>query len=105
MNNIICNYDLEFSHPRKQVLSKLQKSFISDDSISSDIPPSKPEKSNFFSMRVSVSCEESGNYLFTDKIQKMLDSNVLLDIGGSFIDNIGRGYVNSLGHKDYTKIY
>ena len=34
-----------------------------------------------------------------------MDKIKFLEIGGSFIDNYGRGYINSFGHKDYTKFF
>lgn len=105
MNNIICNYDLELFHPKTKVLKKIQSILIEKEFISSFNPISKQENSFYFKTSASVSCEESGTYLFTDLIQRLLSENNYLDIGGSFIDNIGRGYINSLGHKDYTKLY
>lgn len=78
---------------------------IEKEFISSFSPITKQEDSFYFKTSALVSCEESGTYLFTDLIQKLLSEDNYLDIGGSFMDNIGRGYVNSLGHKDYTKLY
>jgi len=105
MNSLICNYDLELFHPRKQSLVNIQKKMKEIDGVSCEIPPQKIDKGTGFILKALVSKEETGSYTFIDDIKKLLESNVLLDIGGSFIDNIGRGYINSLGYKDYTKTY
>lgn len=105
MNSLICNYDLELFHPRKQSLVNVQKKMKEIDGVSCEIPPQKIDKGTGFILKALVSKEETGSYTFIDDIKKLLESNVLLDIGGSFIDNIGRGYINSLGDKDYTKTY
>ena len=40
-----------------------------------------------------------------DTLKKINDRAPLLEIGGSFIDNFGRGYIDSLCRKQYTKKY
>lgn len=105
MNSLICNYDLELFHPKKQALVNIQKKIKEVDGVSCDTPPQKIDQGPGFILKVLASKEETGTYTFLDNIKKLLESNVLLDIGGSFIDNIGRGYINSLGDKDYTKTY
>ena len=105
METIICNYDLEFMHPNRASLSKLIKNYDEDIKISFLDAPSRDPDLRTFSVKASVSCEESGYFLFTDVLKKLVNKINLLDVGGSFIDNVGRGYINSLQEKQYTKYY
>ena len=105
MNNFICNYDLEFIHPSRSSLVKLIKNNSSDSGIVFSSSPRKSKSDKFYSVKASVSCEESGTFIFTDIIKDLTERINLLEIGGSFIDNIGRGYVDSLCQKQYTKYY
>tara|TARA_Y100000592_G_scaffold95782_1_gene163020 strand:+ start:402 stop:740 length:339 start_codon:yes stop_codon:yes gene_type:complete len=105
MNNIICNYDLEFIHSNRASLVKLMKNYSESVDVSFTESPKRKKEDYFFSVKANVSCEESGTFLFTDIIKKLTDRVKGLEIGGSFIDNLGRGYVNSLGEKQYTKKY
>ena len=105
MNSIICNYDLEFIHPNRSSLVRLVKNYNDSVSISFGDSPKKLEDSYGYYISARISCEETGEFIFTDILKKLLNKVHLLEVGGSFIDNIGRGYVNSLCHKDYTKTY
>ena len=105
MNNIICNYDLEFIHFNRASLVKLMKNYSGSVDISFTDTPKRKKEDYFFSMKANVSCEETGNFIFTDTIRDLINKIQGLEIGGSFIDNLGRGYVNSLGEKQYTKKY
>jgi len=105
MNNIICNYDLEFIHSSRTSLMKLIKNYKGDIDISFIEMPKRQDGDYFFSIKANVSCEENGNFIFTDIIKDLVSKIQGLEIGGSFIDNLGRGYVNSLSEKQYTKMY
>jgi hypothetical protein len=105
MNSIICNYDLEFIHPNRASLTKLMKNYSGKVDISFIDSPKREQGDYFFSIKANVSCEETGVFLFTDIIKDLIDRIKFLEIGGSFIDGIGRGYVNSLAEKQYTKKY
>lgn len=105
MNNIICNYDLEFIHHNRSSLIKLMKNYSDKVNISFIDLPKRQKGDYFFSVKANASCEETGSFLFTDIIQDLINRIQGLEIGGSFIDNLGRGYVNSLGEKQYTKKY
>ena len=102
---MICNYDLEFIHFNRASLVKLIKNYGGSVDISFVDSPKRQKEDYFFSIKANVSCEETGNFLFTDIIQDLINKIQGLEIGGSFIDNLGRGYVNSLGQKQYTKKY
>ena len=104
-DNFICNYDLEFMHPNRNSLVKLVKNQTEDSNINFLSSPKKIKSQKLFSLKASVSCSENGNFVFTDVIKDMCDKINNLEIGGSFIDTIGRGYVNSLNQKQYTKYY
>lgn len=105
MNNIICNYDLEFMHSSRTSLMKLIKNYKGDIDISFTDIPKRQDGDYFFSIKANVSCEENSNFIFTDIIKDLVFKIQGLEIGGSFIDNLGRGYVNSLSEKQYTKMY
>ena len=102
MNNIICNYDLEFIHSSRTSLMKLIKNYKGDIDISFIDIPKRQDGDYFFSIKANVSCEENSNFIFTDIIKDLVFKIQGLEIGGSFIDNLGRGYVNSLSEKQYT---
>ena len=105
MNSIICNYDLEFIHPNRASLVKLIKNYDDSVDISFVDSPKRADEGYFYYTKAKVTCEETGTFMFTDILKKLVDKIHLLEVGGSFIDNVGRGYVNSLCQKDYTKIY
>jgi len=105
MNNIICNYDLEFIHPNRSSLTRLMKNYSDEITISFVDSPKKDKKENFFYVKALVSCEENASFSFTDTIEKLINKIKFLELGGSFIDNIGRGYVDSFCRKQYTKTY
>ena len=84
---------------------KLIKLYSEEVSVSFHGMPVREKEDYFFSVKGSVSCEEDGSFSFTDVIKKLTDKIKGLDVGGSFIDNIGRGYVDSVGEKQYTKKY
>ena len=104
MNNFISNYTLEFSHPSKKILYELKsRSTLSnvafDDFISFD------KNSHLHSVKTNTSIEESGDFVFVDVIHDLLSEFDQLEIGGSFIDDYGKGYVNSLAEKQYTSTH
>ena len=99
----MCNYDLEFIHPSRASLTRLMKNYSGDIDISFADSPKKQKGDYFFSVKANVSCEETGTFLFTDVIKDLVNRIKFLEIGGSFIDGVGRGYVNSFSEKQYTK--
>ena len=105
MNNIICNYDLEFIHFNRASLIKLIKNYPENINISFIEAPKRQGSDYFFSVKANVSCEENSDFTFTDIIKDLVFKIQGLEIGGSFIDNLGRGYINSFSEKQYTKMY
>ena len=103
----ISHYDLEFLHPNRASLGKLIKSFPKggSPSFSFQDTPRKVRGKNLFYVKAIVSFEETAYDTLSDKLSELLDKITFLEVGGSFIDNHGRGYVNSCGDKDYTKFF
>lgn len=104
MINFVCNYDLYFSHPNRSALVKLINNNSKKD-LNFQSSPKKNKNNHLFSVRATASVEENGNFSFLDVLDDINQKSDLLEIGGSFMDNVGRGYVDSLCQKQYTKTY
>tara|TARA_Y100001938_G_C7981518_1_gene374640 strand:+ start:554 stop:862 length:309 start_codon:yes stop_codon:yes gene_type:complete len=101
---MICSYDLEFIHPRRGSLYNIINNYNDSVEINFSSSPKKKRGENFFYVKASVSCEETGNFLFTDVIQSLLEKNPSLEIGGTFMQPVGKGYVDSFGTKQYVEL-
>lgn len=103
METFICNYDLTFFHPvRKNLYSLIQNSpkhFSFQDSIEYD------KSTSAFTCKASATVSETSDFSFVDEIKSLSDSCEKLDIGGSFNDNYGRGFITSLFEKQYTSTH
>lgn len=104
-NNFISNYHIVFSHPSRSSLVKLINSYSGKTPISFSATPKKQKKEYLFSVSGSASADEGNGTSFLEELKELDDKITLLEIGGSFIDNLGRGFVNSLCQKQYTKTY
>lgn len=105
MNNFVSNYEVHLSHPNRSALVKFIKNYKEDVPLHFQSAPSKTKEEVVFSTVATASCEETGEFSFLDTLKKINDRAPLLEIGGSFIDNFGRGYIDSLCRKQYTKKY
>ena len=101
---MICSYDLEFIHPKKGVLYNIIKNYNESISINFGSSPKRSQSKKFFYIKASASCEETGSFLFTDIIKSLLDENPSLEIGGTFVQPVGKGYIDSFGSKQYVEL-
>jgi hypothetical protein len=102
--SMICSYDLEFIHFRRGSLYNLMSNYDGKVAINFSGPPVKDRGENYFHSKASVSCEETGDFLFTDIIKSLLQEDSLLEIGGTFIQSAGKGYIDSFGSKQYVEV-
>lgn len=98
-----CNYNITFIHSNHDSLkSFIEKTSHKDMSFVQKVRKAKGK--NFFTAKASVFCEESSSDSFTDFIKKTLDLNENLEVGGTFSEPSGEGYIDCFGDKHYTKI-
>jgi hypothetical protein len=100
-----CHYDLEFMHPNRASLTKLIKNSSSNESFKFHFKgsPIKIDHLRLYSITATASAIETGASILTDDLQDLLFKIKNLEIGGTFMDHYGRGYINSFGEKDYTR--
>ena len=103
----VAHYDIEFLHPSKGSLSKLIKSTGEDKKYSFTFQdsPRKVRGQNLFYVKAIASFEETAYDILSDKLMELLNKVKFLEVGGTFIDNYGRGYINCFGCKDYTRFF
>ena len=66
--------------------------------------PKKKKGDKLFTSKISVVAEETEVFSFTDLLSEAQESDCLLELGGTFQDPSGKGYLDSFGLKDYTEI-
>ncbi|MDA1237321.1 MAG: hypothetical protein O3A15_00045 [Proteobacteria bacterium] len=100
-----CHYDLEFMHPSRSSLIKLIKNSSNSESFKFHFKgsPVKIDSLRLHSVTATVSAIETGSDSLTDDLKALLSKVKSLEIGGTFMDHYGRGYVNCFGEKDYTR--
>ena len=101
------HYDLEFLHPNRASLVKLMKNSEKNEEVNFSFQdsPRKVRNENLYYVKAITSFEETGYTLLTDTLKDLTNRIKFLEVGGSFIDNYGRGYVNSFTDKEYTRYF
>ena len=100
-----CHYDLEFMHPNRASLTKLMKNASDNESFKLHFKgsPQKVDDSRVYSITATASAIETGSKILTDDLKDLLFKIKNLEVGGTFMDHYGRGYINCFGDKDYTR--
>tara|TARA_B110000858_G_C17536632_1_gene351652 strand:+ start:280 stop:597 length:318 start_codon:yes stop_codon:yes gene_type:complete len=104
MSNCITSYSLDVIHRDLSSLNEIVFDRLNQSYIRIIHKPKKSDNQNISSCKISVLFEETESLFFTDIIKDLLSEDDFLEIGGSFVDPSGEGYVNSLGDKDYISI-
>jgi len=104
MSNCITNYNLDIIHRDLSSLNEIIHSRLNQSYVRVIHKPKRNDSQKISSCKIAIVFEETESLLFTDIIKDLLSENDFLEIGGSFVDPSGEGYVNSLGDKDYISI-
>ena len=96
-----CNYNLTFIHSNHYKLKNfVNKTNHKDMSFTQNVRKFKGQ--SFFTTKASVYTEESASHSFIDFIKTLLNDNENLEVGGTFNEYKGEGYIDCFGDKHYT---
>lgn len=98
-----CNYNITFIHTDHNFLKKFVDK-VSHKDLSFVQKVRKSKGKNFFTAKASVFSEETSSSSFTDFLKNLLEDNENLEVGGTFSESSGEGYIDCFGDKHYTKI-
>jgi len=104
MSSCITNYNITFRHPNIEKLKKILDKQFNQDYVYVLDRPKKKKGDKLFISKISVVAEETEVFSFTDLLSEAQESDCLLELGGTFQDPSGKGYLDSFGLKDYTEI-